>query len=186
VAGAQADATGLAGRYATALFDLAQEREALDAVTGDLARFRQLLDESAEFARLVRSPIVSRDDQVKAVTAVADKLGMNELTRNFVGYVASQRRLFSLAAMIRSFEALVARARGEVIAEVTSAHALTDEQKSALEAALKQAVGGAVAIRTDVDPSLIGGLVVRVGSRMIDGSIRTKLHSLKLAMKGVG
>lgn len=185
MAGAQADATGLAGRYATALFDLAQEREALDAVTGDLARFR-LLDESAEFARLVRSPIVSRDDQVKAVTAIADKLGMNELTRNFVGYVASQRRLFSLAAMIRSFEALVARARGEVIAEVTSAHALTDEQKSALEAALKQAVGGAVAIRTDVDPSLIGGLVVRVGSRMIDGSIRTKLHSLKLAMKGVG
>ena len=105
MAGAQADATGLAGRYATSLFDLAQEREALDAVTGDLARFRQLLDESAEFARLVRSPIVSRDDQVKAVTAVADKLGMNELTRNFVGYVASQRRLFSLAAMIRSFSA---------------------------------------------------------------------------------
>lgn len=186
MSGEQPAATGLAGRYATALFELAQEQGKLDAVGSDLAQFEAMLNESEDFARLVRSPIVSRDDQVKAISALADKAGMDDLTKRFAGYIASQRRLFALADIIRAFNGLLAAHRGEVVAEVSSAKKLTQKQTAALEAALKKAIGSDVQVQATVDSSLIGGLIVKVGSRMIDGSLRTKLQGLKLAMKGVG
>jgi F-type H+-transporting ATPase subunit delta len=178
--------TGLAGRYATALFELADEGDTLDRVEADLAVLKSLLSESADLTRLVRSPVLSRAEQSRAMMAILGKASAADLTRRFVGLLAERRRLFVLADIIGAFERLAAAHRGEVRAEVTSAIALDDEQLGTIRAALRKVVGGNVVVETEVDDGLIGGLVVRVGSRMVDASVRTKLERLHLVMKGVG
>ncbi|WP_169566187.1 F0F1 ATP synthase subunit delta [Sneathiella limimaris] len=178
--------SGIAGRYATALFDLASDAKQVDVVASDLATIKTAMGESADLAKLVRSPLISREDQERAMLAVLEKLGISDLVRRFVGTVAQNRRLIALADMIDTFNQLLAAERGEVIAKVVSAKKLTAKQMEALEKELKSSIGSDVAIEADVDESLIGGLVVKVGSRMVDSSIRTKLQNLKFAMKGVG
>ena len=178
--------SGLAGRYATALFELADEAKALDAVADDLRALKALLAESDSLRRLVRSPVLSRDEQGRAIEAVLSKAGASPLTLKFIGVAAANRRLFALPGMIDAYLAELARRRGEMTAQVTSAHALSDSQTKALVDQLKKAVGAKVTVDVSVDPSLLGGLVVKVGSRMIDSSLRTKLSKLQLAMKGVG
>jgi F-type H+-transporting ATPase subunit delta len=176
---------GLATRYAAALFELADSKKALDAVAGDLAALRKMIADSDDLRRLMNSPILGRDDQTKAIAAVAKAAGFNDLTQKFVGLVAQNRRLFTLPAMIKAFLKLLADRRGEMTAEVTAARPLTADQQAAVAEAIKRAVGSKVTIDVKVDPSLLGGLVVRVGSRMIDSSLKTKLQKLQLAMKGV-
>jgi len=178
--------TGLAGRYAAAIFELAEAEKALDAVADDLAVFGRMIEASDDLRRLVRSPVVSRDEQEKAVLAIADKAGMNKLTQNFVGVIAQNRRLFALPDMIGAYHAILASHRGEATVEVVSAKELTDAQLNALSGALKKAVGSKVTVDAKIDPGLLGGLIVKVGSRMVDSSLRTKLQQLHLAMKGVG
>lgn len=177
---------GLADRYAAALYDLADERKALDQVATDLRSVQAMLDDSADLRRFVFSPVLSRDDQRKGLAALAEKAGLSPLTLNFLGLVSANRRLFALPAMIAAYLARLAAARGEVTAEVVSATSLSDSQASALAAALKQVVGKDVDVRAKVDPSILGGLIVKIGSRMVDSSVRTKLQRLQLAMKGVG
>jgi F-type H+-transporting ATPase subunit delta len=176
--------SGVAGRYATALFDLAVERGAIDEVAGNLLQLQAMIDESADLRRLIVSPLFSREQQSGAMAAVLTGAGLSELVRNFVGVVAGNRRLFALEGMIGAYRGLVAQYRGEVTAEVISATPLSDSQRAAVEQALKQAIGSDVDINTEIDPDLIGGMVVRVGSRMVDSSLRTKLQRLQLAMKG--
>ena len=178
--------SGMAGRYAVALFELAREADQLDEVAGDLDGFARLLDESADLERLVRSPAFSREEQLKAIDEVLATAKAGALMRKFVGLVTQNRRLFAIADMIRAYRTLLARHRGEVAAEVVSAEALSDAQTEALAAALKDQLGQDAQINARVDPSLLGGLVVRVGSRMIDTSLRTKLNNLRIAMKEVG
>jgi F-type H+-transporting ATPase subunit delta len=180
----QTQTSGIAGRYATALFELAVDRGAIDAVAGDLARLQAMIDDSNDLRRLIRSPLFSREQQSKAMEAVLRKAELSELVRNFVAVVARNRRLFAIETMIRTYRALVARHRGEVTAEVTSATPLSEAQRAAVEQALKAAIGSNIAVKTEVDPALIGGMVVRVGSRMVDSSLRSKLQRLQLAMKG--
>ena len=177
--------SGLADRYAAALFDLADERKALDQVADNLRQLRAMLLDSADLRRLVRSPILSRAEQAKAIAAVAERAGFDPLTRNFLGLVAQNRRLFAVPGMIDAFLARLAARRGEVTAEVTSALALTPAQLGAVNEQLRKAMGSKIAVEVRVDPSLLGGLVVKVGSRMVDASLRSKLHRLQLAMKGV-
>lgn len=185
MAGEDRSVSGLAGRYVAALFDLADEQKALDQVAGDLTALRALIDESADLRRLMGSPLYGRDQQVKAMGAVLAKAGVSELTRKFVLVVAQNRRLFALRGMIEGFLAELARRRGEITAKVTVARPLTAEQEKRLEETLRGAVGGKVRIDTKIDESLIGGLIVQVGSRMVDGSLKTKLQKLQNAMKGV-
>jgi len=175
----------VAGRYASALFELASEQKQLPDVEKNLAAFQTLIDSSPDLARLVRSPVFSADDQLKAIKAVLQKAGIGGLAGNFLQLIARNRRLFAVPDMIKSFRALTARARGEVLAEVTSAMALTEAQSNALKDTLRGSVGKDVQLVTKVDPSLLGGLVVKVGSRMIDSSLRTKLATLKTRMKEV-
>ena len=177
-------ASGLAGRYAVALFELAREQGALDVVAGDLHSLREMLAESADLERLIRSPVLSREEQGRALTALAERAGFAPLTRQFLGLLAHKRRLFALPDVIEAYDAMVAEHRGEVGAEVVSALPLSPEQLESMERQLADAVGQTVKLSTAVDPSLLGGLIVRVGSRMIDASIRTKLHQLELALKG--
>jgi len=177
--------SGLAQRYAKALFELADDQKALDVVAGDLRGLRGLLDESGDFRRLIRSPVLSRFEQGKAVAAVAERAAFSPLTRNFLGVAARNRRLFVLPGVIAAFLATLAERRGEVTAEVTAARPLTDHQTEAVNEQLRKAVGRKVAIDVRVDPSLIGGLIVKVGSRMVDASLKSKLARLRLAMKGV-
>ena len=174
----------LAGRYASALYDLAKERELTAAVEGDLANLAQGVRESADLAALIRNPEVSRQAAGKAIEAVAGVLGLSELTRNFLGVLAHNRRLGHLPDIARAFATIAAAARGEVTAKVTTAHPLTDEQRRALAAKLKAREGREVQIDAGVDPEILGGLVVTIGSRRIDGSLRTRLNSLAQAMKG--
>lgn len=176
----------MAGRYAGALFDVAKEQGKLAAVETDLNGFKALLKESADLTRFVRSPVLTAEDQAKAMSAILAKLGASDLTKNFLQILVKNRRLFAVDDMIKAFGALLARERGQVNAEVASAHALTSEQMASLMETLKAAVGKDVIVNSSVDPSLIGGLVVKMGSRMIDSSIRAKLNSLKTAMKGTG
>lgn len=176
----------VADRYATALFGLAENDKQLAAIEGDLGRFTGLLDESADLKRLVRSPVFSSEDQARAVGAVMEKAGIGGLVANLVKVAAGNRRLFMVPDIIAAFRRMLASHRGEVSAEVTSAEPLNDSQLADLKAALKASLGKDVSLSTEVDPALIGGLVVKVGSRMIDGSVRTKLNSLKLVMKEVG
>lgn len=178
--------SGLAGRYATALFELAREHDALDAVAADLDGLRALIDESADLRRLIASPVIGRDEQGRAIATIAERAGCQALTARFLGVMARQRRLFTLPQTIDAFRQMLAADRGEVTAEVTSAAALGDEQLAALRDTVGEQVGRSVTLVHKIDPRLLGGLVVRVGSRMIDASLRTKLHHLELAMKGAG
>ena len=177
---------GMAGRYALALFELALEAKKLNNVEADLTSFTKLLEGSADLKRLVRSPVFSAEEQSRAIAALAKDAKLSPLTINFLQLIARNRRLFAVADMIRAFNALVERHRGEVTAEVTSAKKLTAEQTKSLQTALKSAVGQDVQITSHVDPALLGGLVVKVGSRMIDTSLKTKLDNLQYAMKEVG
>jgi len=175
----------MAGRYAAALFELAKEERQLPQVEANLKAFRAMLDGSEDLRRLVRSPVISADDQEKALGAILAKAGFSPLTTNFFRLIARNRRLFAAADMIRDFRALLARERGEVSADVASAHPLKPEQLNALKDALRVQIGKEVQVNTRVDPNLLGGLVVKVGSKMIDSSLRTKLNNLKVAMKGI-
>jgi F-type H+-transporting ATPase subunit delta len=183
------DQTNLSGvplRYAGALFELAQAQGALDAVAEDMASIERMLEESEDLRRLVRSPVFSVEEQWNAFSRVLQQAGISGLAFNFVGLVARNRRLFALADMTRAYRQLLAAHRGEVTAEVTTAHPLSDAHRDALRQALHASLGKEVRLRDKVDPSLLGGLIVRVGSRMIDSSIRTKLNALRFAMKEVG
>ena len=174
---------GIAARYAQALFELADEAKALDAVAEDLRKIKQLLADSEDFARLVTSPMLGRADQAAAADRVLASVEVGDLVRRFVGVAAANRRLFALDGMADTYLAELARRRGEVTASVTAAHALTDAQVATLTDQLRQSLGAKVTVDLTVDPALLGGLIVRVGSRMIDSSLKTKLDKLQLALK---
>jgi F-type H+-transporting ATPase subunit delta len=171
------------GRYAGALFDLARESGAEAAVEADLASFQSLLDMSADLRRMIKSPVFSAEDQTRALAAVLAKAGIGGLTANFLKVVARNRRLFAVPDMIRAYKAIAAAARGEVSAEVTRAMALDDAQVAAIRTELKSALGKEVALAQKVEPEILGGLIVKVGSRMVDNSLRTKLGALKSRLK---
>ena len=178
--------SGLAERYAAALFALADERHALDEVAGDLRELRAMLHDSPDLMRLIRSPVLSRAEQGKAVAAVAEGAGLSRLTADFLGVVARNRRLFAVPAMTEAFLAKLAARRGEITAEVTAAQPLSETQQATLAEQLRRAVGQRVSVEIRVDPALLGGMTVKVGSRMVDGSLRSKLRRLQMAMKGIG
>jgi F-type H+-transporting ATPase subunit delta len=186
VASEKSDLAGLADRYATALYELADEAKALDTVADDLRSLRTMIAGSADLRRLLRSPVLARADQAKAITALATHAKLSPLVVKFLGLAAQNRRLFALGAMIDAYLAELAHRRGEMAARVTAAHKLTDAQTAALTEALRKVVGGKVAVEVTTDPSLIGGMVVKVGSRLFDTSLKTKLARLQLAMKGIG
>lgn len=175
--------SGMAGRYATALFELALDQNAIDTVQADLQKFEALIAENPDLTRLVRSPVFTAEQQTKALAVVLDRAGISGLAANFLKTVAANRRLFAVGDMVKAFRALVARHRGEVTAQVVVAEALDQRHRDALAGALKSVTGKQVGLDIKVDPSIIGGLVVRLGSRMIDSSLRTKLNSIKIAMK---
>jgi len=174
----------LAGRYATALFGLARDENQIDAVTRSLDTLEAAMTESADFMTLVSSPLVGRIDAAKTVRALVPALGVDPITAKFLGVLAENGRLGELKPVIKTVRKLAANARGETTAEVSSAHPLNDEQVVRLKSNLKARLGRDVAIEAKVDPELLGGLVVRLGSQMIDASIRTKLNNLAQAMKG--
>lgn len=178
--------SGMAGRYASALFELASEVGQVDKVSTELDRFKALIDASEDLARLVKSPVFSADDQVKAVGAVLKKARIDGLAGNMIKVVAANRRLFAVESVIAGYKALVAASRGEVTAEVTVAEPLSAKNEKALAEALKSTLGKQPKMDIKVDPAILGGLIVKVGSRMIDTSLRTKLNSIKSAMKEVG
>jgi F-type H+-transporting ATPase subunit delta len=174
---------GVAGRYATALFNLALEENALDKVRSDLDRFDEMVAGSADLNRLVRSPVFGADEQVRALAPVLKQAKIEGLAANFIKLVASNRRLFTIRDVIRAFRAMVARHKGEVTASVTVAEPLSEPHLAALKGALNSVTGKDVDLKVEVDPAIIGGLVVKLGSRMVDSSLRTKLNSIKTAMK---
>ncbi len=178
--------SGVSGRYATALFELARDENAIDAVAADLDKFDAMLNQSADLRRLVRSPVFSAEAQLKALGAVLDQAGITGICANFLKVLTANRRLFVVADVIRAFRTLVARFKGEASADVTVAEALSDKNLDALKSALKSVTGKDVTLNVKVDPAIIGGLVVKLGSRMIDSSLRTKLNSIKHAMKEAG
>jgi F-type H+-transporting ATPase subunit delta len=186
VAQSSSPISGVAERYAGSLFDLALQANSVAKVEADLDSFDKLLAASPDLDRLIKSPVFSSEDQARAIAAVADKAKISGLAGNFLRVVAANRRLFAVPAMIKAFRRIAAEHRGEAAAEVTSAHALKPAQQTELKAALKSVAGKDVAITVTVDPSLLGGLVVKIGSRQIDTSLKTKLNSLKLALKEVG
>ncbi len=173
----------MAARYATALFDLARESTAIDAVRADLDRFDAMVAESADLTRLVRSPVFSAEEQLAALTRVLDTAGIRGLAAQFLKMVTSNRRLFAVRDMIRGYRELVADFKGEATADVTVAEALKGDHLDALRSALKAVSGKDVDLNIKVDPSIIGGLVVKLGSRMVDSSLRTKLNAIRHAMK---
>jgi F-type H+-transporting ATPase subunit delta len=174
----------LAGRYAMALFELARDEKQLETVGQSLVKLKQALAESDDLRALATSPLVGSGDSGRAIAAAADSLGLDPLTRNFLGVLAKNRRLSQLQNVIRAFDMLAAQHRGEVTAQVVSAHPLSDDQVDALKTNLRAETGRDIRVDLSVDPSILGGLVVKVGSRMVDGSIRTKLNTLAHAMKG--
>lgn len=176
----------MAGRYATALFELALEAGTVDAVLADLQRFDALVDESTDLARLVRSPVFTADIQSRALAAVIERAGIGGLASQFLKVVTSNRRLFAVRHIIKAYRALVARHKGEVTAQVTVAEPLSDAHRDEIRGTLNAVTGKDVRIDVKIDPSIIGGLVVKLGSRMVDSSLRTKLNGLKHAMKEVG
>jgi F-type H+-transporting ATPase subunit delta len=186
VAAEGSSVSGVSGRYATALFELARDERAIDAVLVDLDQFNAMLDDSADLRRLVRSPVFSADMQVKALTVVLDRAGIAGISANFLKVLTANRRLFAVADVIRAFRALVAKFKGEAAADVTVAEPLSDKNLDALKTALKSVTGKNVALNVKVDPAIIGGLVVKLGSRMVDSSLRTKLNSIKHAMREAG
>jgi F-type H+-transporting ATPase subunit delta len=186
VAAKDPSVSGVSGRYATALFELARDEKAVDAVKADLDRFEAMLADSADLKRLVRSPVFSAEAQTKALTAVLNQAGITGISANFLKLLTANRRLFAVADVIRAFRALVANFKGEATAEVTVAEPLSDKNLDSLKAALKSVTGKEVALNVKIDRSIIGGLVVKLGSRMVDSSLRTKLNSIKHAMKEAG
>ncbi len=178
--------TQIARPYAAALFDLAKSEGSVDAVEAGLVELQKLSGESADFRRFLASPVIAADDKSTAVAAILGKANLNATVSNFVKVVARNGRLFALPAIIKAFQALAAGQRGEVNADVTSASALSKDQVANLAQTLKQKIGKTVTLTEHVDPSLIGGLVVKVGSQMIDSSLKTKLSAIKIAMKEVG
>jgi F-type H+-transporting ATPase subunit delta len=186
VAKSSSSISGVAERYAGSLFDLAVEANTVVQVEADLTRFEALLSASEDLVRLIRSPVFSAEEQSKAIGAVLKSADITGLAANFLSVVANNRRLFAVPAIIKAFRKIAAEARGEIAAEVISAHALSTTQEQELKATLKGVAGKDVAITVTVDPSLLGGLVVKIGSRQIDTSLKTKLASLKLALKEVG
>jgi F-type H+-transporting ATPase subunit delta len=177
--------SGLAGRYARALFELADERRALDQVAADLNAMSAMLAESDDLRRMIRSPVLSRAEQGKAIAAIGDQAQLSPLTRNFLGLLAANRRLFALPEIAAAFLADLAARRGEIAAHVVSAQPLSARQQDELRDALRKSSGAKIAVDLRVDPSLLGGLVIRLGSRMVDASLKSKLNRLQLAMKGV-
>ena len=179
--------SGMAGRYAAALFSLAKESRAIDAVSADLKSFDELIEANPDLQLLVRSPVFTAEDQARALKAVLDRVGIGGLTANFLLLVASKRRLFALQTMIRGFQALNDADRGVSRAEVTVAEPLSAADAEALTRSLKEVTGGkTVEVAMKVDPEIIGGIIVRLGSRMVDASLRTKLNSIRTRMKEVG
>jgi F-type H+-transporting ATPase subunit delta len=184
VAGEDHTVFGMAGRYATALFELALENKAVDAVKKDLDQFDALIADSADLNRLVRSPVFDADEQLKALSAILAKAGIGGLAANFLRVITTNRRLFAVHDMIRAYRVLVARHKGEVTAHVTVAEKLSAMHLEALKSALKSVTSGKdIDLDVKIEPAIIGGLIVKVGSRMVDSSLRTKLNSIKLAMK---
>ena len=176
--------SGMAGRYATALFELARDEKAVDAVKKELDQFDALVNGSADLNRLVRSPVFDADEQLKALSAILAQAGITGLAANFLRVITTNRRLFAVRDMIRAYRALVARHKGEVTAQVTVAEKLNDKNLDALKSALKSVTGGKdIDLDVKVEPAIIGGLIVKIGSRMVDSSLRTKLNSIKFAMK---
>ena len=186
MAGEEPIVSGMAGRYATALFELALDDNAVDSVRSDLDRFDALVNDIADLERLVRSPVYGAEEQGKALTAVLEKAAIGGIAAKFLKLVTSNRRLFAVRQMIKAYRDLVARHKGELTAQVTVAEALNDAHRTAIEDALKSVTGKDVGLDVKVDPAIIGGLVVKLGSRMVDSSLRTKLNSIKHAMKEVG
>ncbi|MDB5566519.1 MAG: synthase subunit delta [Tardiphaga sp.] len=176
----------MSGRYATALFELARDEKSVDAVKADLDKFSAMLADSADLARLVRSPVFSAEVQSKALAAVLEKAEISGISAKFLKVLTANRRLFAVSDVIRAFRALVAKFKGEATADVTVAEPLSDKNLDALKTALKTVTGKDVALNVKIDPSIIGGLVVKLGSRMVDSSLRTKLNSIKHAMKEAG
>jgi F-type H+-transporting ATPase subunit delta len=176
----------MAGRYATALFALALETGAVDAVRADLEKFDALIADSQDLARLVRSPVFSTDEQARALAAVLNQAGIGGLAANFLKIVTANRRLFAAREMVSGYKALVAKHKGEVTAQVTAAEQLNDARLAEIKSTLNSMTGKDVLVNVRVDPSIIGGLIVKLGSRMVDSSLRTKLNSIKHAMKEVG
>lgn len=183
MAGESGIVSGMAGRYAIALFELARDTNALEAVAADLAAFEALLAESPDLTRLVRSPVFSGGEQAKALAAILDRAGIKGIAANFLRVAAENRRLFAVREMIRDFHKLLAAHKGEVSADVTVAQQLNDARLNEIRDALRAVTGKDVKVNVDVDPSIIGGLKVKLGSRMVDASLRTKLNSIKFAMK---
>ena len=184
MAGKDSIISGMAGRYATALFELALEKKAVDKVKTDLEAFDAMIEGSVDLNRLVRSPVFGADQQLKALTAILAKAGIKGLAANFLKAIAANRRLFAARDMIRGYRALVARHKGEVSAQITVAEKLTEKNLAALKSALKSVTGGKdIDLDVKIDPTIIGGLVAKVGSRMVDSSLRTKLNAIKFAMK---
>ncbi|MGB3723846.1 MAG: F0F1 ATP synthase subunit delta [Pacificimonas sp.] len=175
---------GLGGRYASALFDLAKAEKAEAAVEGSLAKLKEALDESADLRTLISSPLIDRDQAGKSMMAVAQKMKLDALTLKFLGVLSQNRRLGALPLIVRNYQQLAANARGEITADVTSAHELSDDQKGAVKTVLRANFHRDVALNTRVDPSILGGLIVQVGSRLIDSSLKTKLDNIGRAMKG--
>jgi F-type H+-transporting ATPase subunit delta len=175
--------SGMAGRYATALFELALEEKALDAVRADLDKFDALLDLSPDLMRLVRSPVFGSDEQERALNAVLEKAKIGSLAVKFLRLITARRRLFAVRQMIRAFRTLVAKHKGETRAEVVVAEPLADKHLEALKSAIAGAAGKNVLLDVKIDPSILGGLKVKLGSRMIDASLKSKLNSIRIAMK---
>ena len=175
--------SGMAGRYATALFDLARETNAIDAVKADLERFDALVAENPDLTRLVRSPVFSAAEKLRALAAVLDRAGIGGLAAKFLKLVTTNRRLFAVRDMVKAFRELVADYKGEATAEVTVAERLKDDHVAALRSALHAVSGKDVDLDIKIDPAIIGGLVVKLGSRMVDNSLRTKLNAIRHAMK---
>lgn len=178
--------SGVATRYATALFDLGLEEKSLDQIESDLKSFSDLIADSKDLQRLVRSPVFSADEQLAALSKIFDKAGFSGPAANLIRIAAKNRRLFAVPGMITAFHRLAAAHRGEVSADVVTAQKLDETHLDDLKKALKKSLGKDVALNVRVDPSILGGLTVKVGSRMIDTSLRTKLNSLKIALKEVG
>ncbi|MGH6673560.1 MAG: F0F1 ATP synthase subunit delta [Stellaceae bacterium] len=183
MAGGETIVSGMAGRYASALFDLAREANAIDAVKADLERFDALLVESPDLMRLVRSPVFSANEQLQAISAVLQRVGIGGLAEKFLKLVTSNRRLFAVRDMVKAFRELVADHKGEATAEVTVAERLKDDHVAALKRALQAVSGKDIDLSIKIDPAIIGGLVVKLGSRMVDSSLRTKLNAIRHAMK---
>lgn len=184
MAAEHAHEAGLAGRYALAIFELAQEERAVENVAADFATLKQLMAESPELTRLIRAPVFSREEQAAGMNGVLHRMEAAPLTRRFILLLASKRRLFALADIIRAYSSLVAKQKGEVSAQVTSARPLSDDETAELKSILHSKLSKDVNLETRVDPSLLGGLIVKVGSRMVDSSLRTKLNGLRMAMRG--